>query len=167
MTTLVFKRFFCKIAYPLAAWILWRVRPDASASACAIATNGKLLLIQRSYGPGMWDLPGGRIGNKETPEETVRREVEEEVGVTLGTVKLFGEHFFLRDDGIKRGVVHCFYIEVPNENFILKSGEIAAAKWVALDSIPEFHTQSVDTTLRFLDPQRPCPPSISKHITIF
>jgi len=96
----------------------------------------------------------------------MRREVKEEVGITLGTAKLFGEHFFLRDDGAKKSVVHCFYTEAPNENFTLRSGEIAEAKWVRLDEIPEFHTRSV-TALRFLDPKRPYPPSISPNIAIF
>ena len=39
--------------------------------------DGKVLLLQRGY----WDLPGGRIQERETVEETLRREVAEETGI--------------------------------------------------------------------------------------
>lgn len=40
--------------------------------------------------PDMWDIPGGKIENKETPEEAVRREMDEELGLkNLDEIKLF------------------------------------------------------------------------------
>lgn len=38
----------------------------------------------------MWDIPGGKVENGELPEDTVRREMNEEMGLKdLGEIKLF------------------------------------------------------------------------------
>lgn len=51
--------------------------------------EGKILLLKvnkavlKGYnGTEYWDIPGGRIHKNSTPEETLRREVEEETGIT-------------------------------------------------------------------------------------
>ncbi len=50
------------------------------------AEDGRLevLLIRRRHDPyaGLWALPGGFVDEGEAPEETVRRELEEETGLT-------------------------------------------------------------------------------------
>ncbi|MCL1883581.1 MAG: NUDIX hydrolase [Defluviitaleaceae bacterium] len=51
---------------------------------------GQILMQQRKYPYGKWGLPGGIMELGESTEETVRREVFEETGLTLGNVSLFG-----------------------------------------------------------------------------
>ena len=52
-----------------------------------------LLLRDNKIGipfPNMWDIPGGKVENGELPEDTVRREMNEEMGLNdLGEIKLF------------------------------------------------------------------------------
>jgi 8-oxo-dGTP diphosphatase len=45
--------------------------------------DGRLLLAQRSSGhlAGMWEFPGGKIEDGETPQESLARELKEELGV--------------------------------------------------------------------------------------
>ena len=50
--------------------------------------EGKVLLVRQTYMRG-WRLPGGGIGHGEAPERALRRELQEEVGLTGGTVRLF------------------------------------------------------------------------------
>ena len=55
-------------------------------AACArVDADGRVLIAQRPPGKsmaGLWEFPGGKVEAGETPEETVIRELEEELGVT-------------------------------------------------------------------------------------
>ena len=54
-------------------------------AACALVdADGRVLLAQRPEGKtlaGLWEFPGGKVEQGETPEETIVREVFEEVGL--------------------------------------------------------------------------------------
>ena len=56
-----------------------------------ILDNDNIVLIKKNGGPynGKLDLPGGTIEFGETPEETLVRELEEEVGINVLEYKLF------------------------------------------------------------------------------
>lgn len=57
--------------------------------------NNHVLLLLRDNKvdipfPNMWDIPGGRVENGEIPEDTIRREMNEEMGIyDLGEIELF------------------------------------------------------------------------------
>ena len=59
--------------------------PDTAA--VVIIRNNKALILQRGYTapwmPGMWNLPGGGIDRKETPEIAAKREALEETSIDL------------------------------------------------------------------------------------
>ena len=52
--------------------------------------KNKFILIKKGKGPykGRWDLPGGKIDFGETPEEALTREIMEETGLKVKSVKL-------------------------------------------------------------------------------
>ena len=54
-------------------------------AACALLdADGRVLVAQRPAGKamaGLWEFPGGKIEPGETPEETVIRELAEEIGI--------------------------------------------------------------------------------------
>ena len=57
--------------------------------------NNEVLLLLRDDKidipfPNMWDIPGGRVEESETPEEAIRREMMEEMSIKdLGEIQLF------------------------------------------------------------------------------
>ena len=53
---------------------------------------GRVLITERVGGgpfQGMWEFPGGKIGDGESPEEALARELAEEIGIELGAVERF------------------------------------------------------------------------------
>jgi len=62
-------------------------RPLVLVAACAlIDPDGRVLVAQRPAGKsmaGLWEFPGGKVEAGERPEDTVIREMQEELGVTI------------------------------------------------------------------------------------
>jgi 8-oxo-dGTP diphosphatase len=71
-------------------------------AACAlIDADGRILLAERPAGKsmaGLWEFPGGKVEAGETPEETLIRELEEEIGVVTQVACLapltFASHMY-------------------------------------------------------------------------
>lgn len=63
--------------------------PGARSSlvvAGALVDGGRLLLAQRARPPvlaGLWELPGGKVEAGETAAAALRRELDEELGITV------------------------------------------------------------------------------------
>lgn len=59
---------------------------------CVLVDQGRALLVHRHPGrrlyPDVWDLPGGHVERGESPDATARREVAEELGVTVVDLEL-------------------------------------------------------------------------------
>ena len=54
-----------------------------------IQPDGQFLLTSRPLGKvyeGYWEFPGGKLEAGETVEQALRRELQEEIGITIGTV---------------------------------------------------------------------------------
>lgn len=56
-------------------------------AACALVdTDGRVLLAQRPSGKpmaGLWEFPGGKVEPGERPEDTLIRELREELGIVV------------------------------------------------------------------------------------
>lgn len=72
------------------------------AGIILINSNNEVLLLLRDdkneipY-PNMWDIPGGKIEDGETPDVTIKRELSEELGLdSLPDLKLF--KIYISDD---------------------------------------------------------------------
>lgn len=113
-------------------------------------TSGQLLITQRAldshYG-GYWELPGGKIEDKETAIEALRREVKEELGFTVNKAVLIAtlEHtvdFFL------------YHVQDYSGTLSLNAKQLSS-KWVLaheLDdySFPETNQQFFEVWFEYL-----------------
>ena len=104
----------------------------------AVDEQGKEILFatQRGYGDmkGGWEFPGGKIEPGETPQEALKREIQEEldtkikVGSLIDTIEYDYPTFHLSMD--------CFLAKIESGNLVLKEHE--AARWLTreeLDSV--------------------------------
>jgi 8-oxo-dGTP diphosphatase len=58
--------------------------------AAIIERDGKILATQRGYGDmlGGWEFPGGKVEPGETPEQAIKREIEEELEAEINVGRL-------------------------------------------------------------------------------
>jgi 8-oxo-dGTP diphosphatase len=58
--------------------------------AAIIEKDGKILATQRGYGDmlGGWEFPGGKVEPGETPEQAIKREIEEELEAEIDVGRL-------------------------------------------------------------------------------
>ncbi len=67
-------------------------KPLLLVAACALVdADNRVLLAQRPEGKslaGLWEFPGGKVESDETPEETIIRELHEELGIDTKTACL-------------------------------------------------------------------------------
>ncbi|MBS2967591.1 (deoxy)nucleoside triphosphate pyrophosphohydrolase [Metabacillus sp. KIGAM252] len=94
-----------------------------------IVENGKILCAQRGDGKALslkWEFPGGKIEEGETPQEALRREIEEEM---LCKVEI-GEKIETTVYEYDFGIVHLttFYCQLKEGTPVLT--EHAAMKWL-------------------------------------
>ncbi|MFP3944027.1 MAG: (deoxy)nucleoside triphosphate pyrophosphohydrolase [Alphaproteobacteria bacterium] len=63
------------------------MKPLVLVAACAlIDPDGRVLIAQRPAGKtmaGLWEFPGGKVGEDETPERALIRELNEELGISV------------------------------------------------------------------------------------
>ena len=113
----------------------------------AVNKEGKPIIFatQRGYGEFKdgWEFPGGKIEPGETPQQALKREIEEEldteisVGDLIDTIEYDYPTFHLSMD--------CFWCEVVSGDLVLKEHE--AAKWLDNKSIDQVDWLPADVTL--------------------
>lgn len=102
------------------------------------AEDGKILLVKRNsradYAPGIWEFVTGRIKQFEEPEVALRREVQEEAGLTdIKIVKPFKvSHFFRGEPIAEKELILIIYWCMTSSCEVKISEEHEDFQWVTL-----------------------------------
>ena len=73
-----------------------------TAAAIVLDAEGRVLLLKHRFRPGSgWGIPGGFVEAGEQPEEGVRRELREEVGLELEGAEVVTARAFTRPQQIE------------------------------------------------------------------
>ena len=113
--------------------------------AAVIRDENKIFATQRGYGEfkDRWEFPGGKIEAEETPQQALKREIQEEldteisVGDLIDTIEYDYPEFHLSMD--------CFWCEILKGDLVLREHE--AARWLDKNTIDGVDWLPVDITL--------------------
>lgn len=124
-------------------------KPLLLVAACALVdADGRVLITQRPEGKplaGLWEFPGGKVEQGETPEETVVRELAEEIGVETKVACLapltFASHSY-----------ESFHLMMPL--YVCRrfwgtpvAKQVAAVKWVRPKNLRDYSMPPADAPL--------------------
>jgi 8-oxo-dGTP diphosphatase len=100
-----------------------------------------ILLVKRGTRPfvGYWALPGGRMDEGESIEQTIVREVKEETGLDVTIIDKLGEY---TEKGVKDDIEYeyyptCFVVKPVGGELKKQDSEIQQMQLFKLNSLPQ------------------------------
>lgn len=118
----------------LKRWTMRLSNPQFAVTAGAVITDnrGRVLLLKHRFRPGSgWGMPGGFMEEGEQPEEALRRELREEVGLEVEKVELFTVRAFKDPRQVEIVFTARALGDTNKLNF-----EIQKAAWFFLNELP-------------------------------
>jgi NAD+ diphosphatase len=108
--------------------------PKLAPSIIVLVTNGDQMLLARNanWPTNMFSTLAGFVEPGESIEQTVHREVLEEVGLSVGNLEYFGSQSWPFPNSLMLG----FHAEYRSGEIVCQDEEIAEARWFDLDNLP-------------------------------
>ena len=118
------------------------------AAGAMIDADGRVLICQRPEGrkmSGLWEFPGGKVEDGETPEMALSRELDEELGIEVGARCLSPLSFVSHDYGDFHLLMPLFILR--RWTGIPRPLEGQALKWVRPSRLGDYPMPSADVPL--------------------
>jgi len=122
-------------------WRRWGVllaeaRFTVTAGAVMMDAQGRVLLLHHAFRAGSgWGIPGGFINPGEQPEEAIRRELREEIGLEPESIELAFVRTLKAINQVEV-IFRCRCCQPPGHPQP-QSPEVISAEWFALDDLPQ------------------------------
>jgi NAD+ diphosphatase len=95
----------------------------------AVMKGKEILLLKQSYTfKNSKVLVSGYVTNGESVEETVYREVKEETGISVGTIKYLGSEYLASKE-----IIMLTFSAMYVDGYIIKSSEVESVEWKHID----------------------------------
>jgi 8-oxo-dGTP diphosphatase len=105
----------------------------ATAGAVVLDSEGRVLLLEHTFRPASgWGIPGGFIQRGEQPDEALRRELREEVGIEVDDLELAFVRMLTSSDQVEVFFL-CRARGVPSP----RTMEIRTCAWHRPDALPK------------------------------
>ena len=106
-------------------------------TAAVIQKDGRILIARRkhAYMGYHWEFPGGKLEDNETLEECLKREIREELGITIGVGHLISsrKHVINCQAAI---ILYAYHAEYVSGDITLTDHDEIA--WVRAEDLPQF-----------------------------
>ncbi len=112
--------------------------PKPTASALLVERDS-VLLVKRAIEPrkGFWDLPGGFLEKDEHPEQALRREIKEELGVEIDILELLGIYTGVYGYDDSGGhTLNIYYLGRVSSGEPRAASDIEDLRWFDKDELP-------------------------------
>jgi NAD+ diphosphatase len=109
--------------------------PRLAPSIIVLVTKGEEMLLARNvnWPNGMYSTLAGFVEVGESIEQTLHREVLEEVGIRVQNLKYFGSQSWPFPNSLMLG----FHAEYAGGEIVCQADEIADAQWFSVDNLPQ------------------------------
>ena len=118
-----------------------KVKPVSAKEVSVLAwiqdAYGNVLMVQQNTEKQLWSLPGGKVRSSEALKRALRREIKEEIGLTVVSAKIID----LFDRPQRSGLAVLFQTKLRKGPLKLGATEIKDAAFV--DKLPRNATPSV------------------------
>jgi NAD+ diphosphatase len=123
--------------------------PRIAPAIMALVRRGRELLLARSphFPPGMYSALAGFVEPGETLEQTLVREVREEVGIEVANVRYFASQPW----PFPHSLMIAFNADYAGGEITPEPGEIEAADWFTLDRLPQALPGKISISRRLID----------------
>ena len=123
--------------------ILNKIDTLKKVSAAVVIKNQKVLLTRRSPNDnlaGYWEFPGGKVESNETPQQCLKRELEEELGINSIPGDILCESVYEYDHGEFK--IIAILTDLANEDFDLKIHD--KLEWVDIRELLNYELLQAD-----------------------
>lgn len=109
-------------------------------AAALVIYNNKYLIAKRSpnkkFSPDKWEFISGFIEEKESAEETILRELEEETSLKGKIIKSAAP--YITEDNESRWIILPYLIETNSANFKRNEIDHSEIKWVTIEELNDY-----------------------------